>query len=468
MAKKQVSHPKHACLDCGFSAARWFGRCPDCGSWNTSEVSSASAETTGAVTLLGQAQEDAERFSTGIQEVDRVTGGGFVRGQVILLAGEPGIGKSTLVLQLLDSLRKGSFSSLMITGEESLAQVSLRAARLGVAAQDLQALATTSLPAVLGAATTVAPDVLVVDSVQTLEDPAQEQAAGTVTQVRSCAASLVRFAKASGTCVVLVGHVTKDGNVAGPKVLEHVVDAVLTIEGERTGAFRLLRALKNRFGSCEETGVFTMSERGLEAVEDPSAMFLADRRAGIEGSIVFPGLEGTRPLLMELQALVCKSEIPQPRRVTTGIDARRLALLLGVMTQRTGHSFITKDVFLAAAGGLSVSEPAADLPVCLALHSAAVGRPVDPGMVAFGEVGLGGEVRRVPGADRRLAEAQRLGFTTAVVPRGIERKPSGMRVIEVSDLGLASENVMSISADAPGGSEAVERAPVVSLVSDRT
>lgn len=465
MTKKQLS--EHACLDCGFSATRWFGRCPDCGSWNTGDVASSTDGPGSVVALLGRAEEDAERFSTGIKEVDRVTGGGFVRGQVILLAGEPGIGKSTLVLQLLDALRNRSLTSLMVSGEESLAQVSLRAARLGIRGEELKALATTSLPAVLAAAGSVAPDVLVVDSVQTLEDPAQEQTAGTVTQVRSCTASLVRFAKQSGTCVLLVGHVTKDGNVAGPKVLEHVVDAVLTIEGERSGAFRILRALKNRFGSCEETGVFVMSDKGLETVEDPSAMFLADRRKGIEGSIVFPALEGTRPLLMELQALVCKSEIPQPRRVTTGIDPRRLALLLGVMTQRAGQSFVSKDVFLAAAGGLTVGEPAADLPVCLALCSAVAGKPLDPGTVSFGEIGLGGEIRRVPGADRRLAEAMRLGFNTAVVPRGIERKPPGMRVVEVADLTSAFEVVMSIAADPPA-TEAGKGAPVVSLASDRT
>lgn len=401
-------------------------------------------------------------------ELDRVTGGGFVRGAVMLLAGEPGIGKSTLVLQLLDALRRNSRTSLLVSGEESLAQVALRARRLGIEAEGLPALACTSLPFLLAAAEAGSPDVLVVDSVQTLEDPDQEQAAGSVTQVRSCAAGLVRYAKRTGACVLLVGHVTKDGNVAGPKALEHVVDGVLTIEGERSGAFRLLRAMKNRFGSCEETGVFTMTEHGLETVEDPSAMFLADRRPGVAGSVVFPGLEGTRPLLMELQSLVCDSSIPQPRRVSTGIDARRLAVLLGVMAQRVDSDFGRKDVFVAAAGGLSVSEPAADLPLFLALCSAWTSRAMDPSVVAFGEIGLGGEIRRVPGSERRLAEAYRLGFRTALVPSGVDRHPAGMRIIEMGELSDAFATLLSKPRSRRPAAEAREGTPVVSLVPDRT
>ncbi|MGI8774583.1 MAG: DNA repair protein RadA [Actinomycetota bacterium] len=465
---KKIARDGHSCLDCGFTSPRWFGRCPDCGGWSSTETVSVGTAGEGGPVDLGSAHEDAPRFSTGLPEVDRVTGGGFVRGAVILLAGEPGIGKSTLMLQLLDALRRGSRTSLLVSGEESLAQVALRARRLGIDAEGLPALASTSLHVLLKAAEAGSPDVLVVDSVQTLEDPDQEQPAGSVTQVRSCAAGLVRYAKRTGACVLLVGHVTKDGNVAGPKVLEHVVDTVLTIEGERSGAFRLLRAMKNRFGSCEETGVFTMTEHGLEAVEDPSAMFLADRRPGVEGSIVFPGLEGTRPLLMELQSLVCDTSIPQPRRVSTGIDPRRLALLLGVMTQRVDNDFGKKDVFVAAAGGLSVSEPAADLPLCLSLCSAWSGRAMDPSVVAFGEIGLGGEVRRVPGSERRLTEAYRLGFRTALVPSGVDRCPKGMRIIEIGELRDAFATLRLKGRPSRSPAEADEGTPVVSLVSDRT
>jgi DNA repair protein RadA/Sms len=420
----------HRCLDCGHSAATWFGRCPRCGSW-----SSAAAERAESVEIipLASASSATRRLGTGLAEADRVLGGGLAPGAVVLLAGEPGIGKSTLVLQLAGSLASGGARCLLVSGEESVGQVALRAARLGAPLESLRVGASHSLEALLGAVEAERPDVLVVDSVQTLVDARVPGAAGSTTQVRECAAALVRHAKATGCAVLLVGHVTKDGAVAGPKALEHVVDAVLTIEGERSGSLRLLRATKNRFGSCEETGVFAMSRRGLETVADPSALLLADRPAGASGSVVFCGLEGSRPLAIEIQALVCETRAPQPRRVALGIEARRLAAILGVLTKRR-YLRPEHDVFVASAGGLAVREPAGDLALCLALHSAFHEQPVGGDLVAIGEVGLAGEVRRVPAIGRRLREAARLGFARAIIPRRAEVSASDMELVAVDDL----------------------------------
>ncbi|MGH2752655.1 MAG: DNA repair protein RadA [Actinomycetota bacterium] len=438
MATRQRNADVHYCTACGFSSPRWFGRCPDCGEWSSAAGGSQAGDSTGAeVTTLADSHCDVERLATGIGEVDRVVGGGLVAGGAVLLAGEPGIGKSTLVLQLIDGLLASDRRALLITGEESIGQVALRAARLGVARARFRAAATASLPEVLKLSAAERPDVLVVDSVQTLENPELDQSPGSVVQVRECAARLVRHAKTTGTCVILVGHVTKEGTVAGPKALEHIVDCVLALEGERTGTVRLLRATKNRFGSCEETGVFTMGERGLEVVGDPSAMLLSDRRPGVSGSVVFCGLEGTRPVLVEIQSLVVKGSPPNVRRVPIGVDAKRLALLAGVLFNRVTLDLSDKDLFVAAAGGFVVREPAADLPVCLALHSAAHNVPVPGDVVAMGEVGLGGEVRRVPGLGRRLTEAARLGFRRALVPPGTKPAVPGLEVIEVTDVASA-------------------------------
>ena len=448
VGKPNASPDDHFCSACGFSSPRWFGRCPDCGRWS----SAASMPEAGVehLDILSPALEGAgpERITTGMAEVDRVLGGGLVEGGAVLLAGEPGIGKSTLVLQLLDGLLTGGRSALLVTGEESVAQVGLRGRRIGVALNHFKVAASVSLEACLAASGRATPDVLVIDSIQTLTSSAQDGAPGSVAQVRDCAAALVRHAKTTGTAVVIVGHVTKDGHVAGPKVLEHVVDAVLTLEGERSGSVRLLRAAKNRFGSCDETGVFVMEERGLQPVGDPSAMLLADRCEGVTGSVVFCALEGTRPLLVEIQALVVPSELPQPRRVAIGVDARRLALLIGVMQQRLDLKCEKKDVFVAAAGGIAVREPAADVALCIALHSALREVPVDPHVVAVGEVGLGGEIRRVPGIDRRLAEAARLGFRRALAPRGT-KVPVGFEVVTVSNLQAAMDGTVPCSLSVP-------------------
>jgi len=421
----------YACLECGYAAPRWFGRCPDCGAWGGASTPQDPG-VTAIVGSLGSANEPPERFTTRVSELDRVLGGGLVPGAVVLIAGDPGIGKSTLVLQMLDGLRESGRRALLASGEESLAQVSLRARRLRVAGDDIRATATSSLDAVLEAARAERAQVLVVDSIQTLTGTGADGRAGSVTQVRVCTAALVRYAKETGTVVVLVGHVTKEGGVAGPKALEHIVDVVLLLEGERTGALRLLRATKNRFGSCDETGVFTMTEVRLEPVPDPSAMLLADRLPGATGSVVFPGLEGNRPVLVEIQALVCPTTLPQPRRVAIGVDARRLSLLTGILSQHSELALGQRDVFVAAAGGLAVREPAADLAIALALHSAATNVAIDPGVVAVGEVGLSGEIRRVPGVQRRLAEAARLGFAHAVVSPAVDVPRSLIRVDAVA------------------------------------
>ena len=427
----------HHCSDCGFSSLQWFGRCPDCGSWSTATALGAPGVKAGQVASLSSDACGPERFPTGSGEVDRVLGGGVVPGSVLLLAGEPGIGKSTLVLQLMQGALSLGRKSLLVTGEESLDQVSMRARRLGLDAASLRAAPATRVASILAASVAEAPDLLFVDSIQTLEDETMEQAAGSPTQVRASAAALVNHAKETNTAVFLVGHVTKDGTVAGPKTLEHLVDTVLSLEGERSGSMRLLRASKNRFGSCEEAGVFTMEETGLEGVADPSAMFLADRAQGVPGSIVFPCLEGTRPVLLEVQALVSKSNLPQPRRVPIGVDGRRLALVLAVLAERADMPTVQQDVFVAGAGGLSVREPAADLALALAVASARSKIALPDRLAAFGEIGLGGELRRVPGSARRIAEAARLGFKTMIVPRGTAGSPRGLKLIECADLRAA-------------------------------
>ncbi|MDP8936509.1 MAG: DNA repair protein RadA [Actinomycetota bacterium] len=436
------------CGECGATAPKWAGRCPGCATWNSlvEEIDAGVAPGLSGPGPSGRPMPIAEVDSaawaarpTGIGELDRVLGGGFVPGSVTLLGGEPGIGKSTLLLQVLAALAAGGMRCLLVCGEESNQQVRLRAERLGALRPRLWLVAETALPHVVAAIDEVAPDLVVIDSVQTLYDPALASAPGTVAQVRECAARLVRLAKERALPTVLVGHVTKDGTLAGPRVLEHVVDTVLSFEGERHHALRLLRAVKHRFGPTSELGLFEMADSGLVGVPDAGALFLADRCPGVPGSVVVPTLDGQRPLLVEVQGLVVSSDLAMPRRSAQGLEPGRLALLVAVLQQRAGLSLARADVFALAVGGVKVVEPAADLGVALALASARRGVAIAPDVVAVGEIGLGGELRQVGQLGRRLAEAARLGFTRAIVPASAPDPPSGITLERVPTLAGAIE-----------------------------
>jgi DNA repair protein RadA/Sms len=438
----------HRCTECGNASPRWSGRCSACGEWNSlveevDEVRPMASEAAGvagrdkAMPLMNVDLGEWRPVPTGLDEVDRVLGGGLVPGSATLVGGEPGIGKSTLLLQALSSLARRGVRCLLVTAEESKQQVKLRADRLGATEPDLWLVAETSLPAVLAAVGEVEPAVVVIDSIQTVYDPDVGSAPGSVAQVRECAHQLVRAAKERELTTVLVGHVTKEGTLAGPRVLEHVVDTVLSFEGERHHALRLLRAVKHRFGPTGELGLFEMADDGLRSVPDPSGLFLGDRRAGVPGSVVVAALEGHRPLLVEIQALVAPSGLAMPRRSAQGLDSGRLSLLLAVLDRRVGLSMAGADVFASAVGGARIAEPAADLALALALASASSGTPLPPDVVACGEVGLGGEVRQVGQTARRLAEAARLGFRTAVVPASAPDVPAGMEAIRVRSLAEA-------------------------------
>lgn len=428
-------------MSCGADAPKWSGQCSSCGEWNTlaEELDSpALAESLAPppppVPITAVRASDGRPVSTGMGEVDRVLGGGLVPGSVTLLGGEPGVGKSTLVLQLLGGRARAGATTLYVTGEESADQVRLRADRLGALHEGVLLSATTSLPDVLHHLDTVRPELCVVDSVQTMHDPSYSSAPGSVTQVRECAHQLVQAAKSTGTTMILVGHVTKDGHLAGPRVLEHVVDTVLAFEGDRHHALRLLRSHKHRFGGTDELGLFSMGSAGLDAVPDPSDLFLGDRRPGVAGSVVVPAIEGHRPLLVEVQSLVAPSALAHPRRSSQGIDSGRLGLLLAVLDRRASLPVAALDVYATVVGGVKVTEPAADLAISLALGSAFVGRPLPPTLVACGEVGLGGELRRVSCLERRLSEAARLGFSTAVVPASAPRSDTSIRLLRAETL----------------------------------
>ncbi len=383
--------------------------------------------------------------ASGVGELDRVLGGGFVPGSVTVLGGEPGIGKSTLLLQALGASSASGWRALLVTAEESAAQVRQRATRLGADRAGVLVVSETALPHILDHVEAVAADLVVVDSIQTVHEPALGSAPGTVVQVRECAQRLVAMAKERGVAVVLVGHVTKEGSLAGPRVLEHVVDTVLSFEGDRHHALRLLRATKHRFGPTHELGLFEMTEAGLVGVPDAGGLFLADRHPGVPGSVVVPAIEGTRPLLVEIQALVAGKDIPQPRRSAQGLDGGRLALLLAVLERRVGLSLGGSDVYVSAVGGVRLTEPATDLAVALALASAAVDHPVPDDLAAVGEIGLAGEVRQVAHLGRRLAEARRLGFGRAVVPMSAPEPPAGMELLRVATLAEALVGVLPMS-----------------------
>ena len=437
-----------ACTACGYETPRWAGRCPGCGAWNTLEETLAVPEAkpgkpalrqrpgTGAAPLLLQSipNDDALRVSTGIGELDRVLGGGMVEGGLMLIGGDPGIGKSTLLLQACARVAAAGRRVLYVSGEESARQIKLRADRLGIREKSVYVLAENALDNVEARMRELQPEVMVVDSVQTMYRPELASAPGSVSQVRECTSLLLRLCKESGTSVFLVGHVTKEGAIAGPRMLEHMVDVVLYFEGDRSQEYRLLRAVKNRFGSVNELGVFRMTDRGMEVVENPSERLLSHRAKGASGSVVFCGLEGTRPLLCDVQALCSQSWFGTPRRTVEGADAGRVAILLAVLEKRAGQKTYNQDVYINVAGGLELSEPAADLALCVAVASSLKDRAVGPDVAVMGEVGLAGEVRAIPQCERRVAECMRLGFSTVVLPRENLRRiqpPEGARLLGV-------------------------------------
>ena len=436
-----------SCSACGAVHKKWAGRCDGCGSWNciTEDAPLSSgppSRSLGAsrgrtVTLSDLNSEDTppERTRSGMDEFDRVLGGGLVAGSAILIGGDPGIGKSTLLLQATAAFAKAGLSSIYISGEEASDQVRMRARRLGLHDAPLQLGAETNLRDILSTLDTLRPDLVVIDSIQTMWVDNVDSAPGSVSQVRACAHELVTFAKRRGTSVVLVGHVTKEGQIAGPRVVEHMVDTVIYFEGERGHQFRILRSVKNRFGPADEIGVFEMTGSGLSQVVNPSALFLSERDKPASGSVVFAGIEGTRPLLVEFQALVAPAPPGSPRRTVVGWDGGRLSMILAVLEARCGIAFSGMDVYLNVAGGIRVGEPAADLAVAAALLSAREDRPLPPDMVVFGELSLSGALRPVSQTENRLKEAQKLGFNRAVVPgRSKLGKVAGVDVIELADL----------------------------------
>ncbi len=449
------------CRDCGATSPKWLGKCPACGAWNTLDESLAdapggkqsarfqalagsTAARQGVKTLSEIEASDVERTPTGQEELDRVLGGGIVAGGVVLIGGDPGIGKSTLLLQALDSM-SGQMKVLYVTGEESGAQVALRARRLGLPGTAVRVLAEIQLERIAAALEAEAPAFCVIDSIQTVYSDQLSSAPGSVAQVRECAAQLTRLAKTSGCAMVLVGHVTKEGALAGPRVLEHIVDTVLYFEGDTHSSFRLVRAIKNRFGAVNEIGVFAMTERGLKGVSNPSAIFLSTHGEPVPGSCVMVTLEGTRPLLVELQALV-DSGGPSPRRLSVGLDRDRLAMLLAVLHRHAGVACMDQDVFVNAVGGVRIGEPAADLAVLLAIQSSLRGKPLPRGFIAFGEVGLAGEVRPAPRGQERLKEAAKLGFSIALVPKAnAPKKPiEGLTVHAVERIEQAIDVVRGL------------------------
>jgi DNA repair protein RadA/Sms len=433
MAKVKTAY---VCSDCGASALQWFGTCPSCGAAGTlSETVAergAPARSRGGpapVALADIPAREVERISVGQPELDRALGGGLVAGQVILLGGDPGIGKSTLLLQVVSGLEK----TLYVSGEESGEQVALRARRLSLDAGGVRLLAETQLERILGALEDSRPRVAVIDSIQTVWTEALQSAPGSVAQVRECAAQLTRHAKRSGAALFLIGHVTKEGAIAGPHVLEHIVDTVLYFEGDPNSAFRLVRAAKNRFGAVNELGVFAMTEKGLKGVSNPSRLFLSTHEKPIPGSCVVATLEGTRPLLVEIQALVDAAHSPNPRRLSVGLEQNRLALLLAVLHRHAGIATWEQDVFVNAVGGVRIGEPAADLAVSLAIVSSLTDRPIPDKVAVFGEIGLAGEVRPAPRGQERLKEIAKLGFERAIVPKANAPKAKipGVEVIVV-------------------------------------
>ena len=445
MAKAKLLY---TCNDCGAQQPKWAGQCPDCGAWNSLVENVVQKVTTGrfagyagsagsvAVQSLSEVQpDDVRRLPTGSPEFDRVLGGGLVPGSVVLLGGDPGIGKSTLLLQTLARLAEDQ-KVLYVTGEESPQQVSLRAHRLGLNAANVELLTETQVQSIIGTAQQSRPKILVIDSIQTVYTDELQSAPGSVGQVRESAAQLVRYAKQTGSALFLVGHVTKDGQLAGPRVLEHMVDTVLYFEGDSGSRFRVIRAFKNRYGAVNELGVFSMTDKGLKEVSNPSAIFLSRHEEQVPGSVIMVTVEGSRPMLVEVQALVDESHLSNPRRVTVGLEHNRLAMLLAVLHRHGGIASYDQDVFVNVVGGMRVTETGVDLALLLAVLSSLRNRPMPTGLVVFGEVGLAGEIRPVPNGQERLREAAKHGFTQAIVPKAnLPRKmPEGIELIGVSRL----------------------------------
>ncbi|WP_026196999.1 DNA repair protein RadA [Sciscionella marina] len=445
MAKNgKVARAAYRCAECGMEVPKWVGRCPECQAWGTIEERgvaapvtkiSAGAPSSPARSITAIAASETAVTKTGIEELDRVLGGGIVPGAVVLLAGEPGVGKSTLLLEVVHQWARGNGTALYVTGEESAGQVRLRAERTGALHDRMYLAAESELSAVLGHVDTVAPSLLILDSVQTVASAEVDGVPGGVTQVRAVTAALVALAKERGLPVVLVGHVTKEGSIAGPRVLEHLVDAVLQFEGDRHSTLRLLRGVKNRFGAADEVGCFELVAGGIDGVADPSGLFVSRHTEAAPGTAVTVVVEGKRPMLAEVQALVAPSTLANPRRACSGLDSARVAMVLAVTEKRCGVQLGSSDVYTATVGGMKVREPAADLAVALAIASAAKDIELPADLVALGEVGLVGEVRRVPDISRRLAEAVRLGFTKALVPPDCGDIPAGIKALPVSSMG---------------------------------
>ncbi|CBJ38625.1 DNA repair protein [Ralstonia solanacearum CMR15] len=456
MAKSKTVY---TCTECGGTSPKWAGQCPHCQQWNTlvetvaQPASGAGArfQSLAASAVVRKLADidavDVPRFSSGIDEFDRVLGGGLVGGGVVLIGGDPGIGKSTLLLQALSNLA-ASRRVLYVSGEESGAQIALRARRLGVESPNLALLAEIQLERIQATIEAEKPEVVVIDSIQTLYSEALTSAPGSVAQVRECAAQLTRIAKRLDVTTILVGHVTKEGALAGPRVLEHIVDTVLYFEGDTHSAYRLVRAFKNRFGAVNELGVFAMTERGLRGVANPSALFLSQHEQTVPGSCVLVTQEGTRPLLVEIQALVDAAGVPNPRRLAVGLEQNRLAMLLAVLHRHAGIACFDQDVFLNAVGGVKITEPAADLAVLLAIHSSMRNKPLPRGLVVFGEIGLAGEIRPTPRGQERLKEAAKLGFSIAVIPKANAPKQpvDGLQVIAVERIEQAIDRVRGLEA----------------------
>jgi len=444
MAKAAAKAPLYRCVECGWSSPKWAGRCGECQAWGSVEEVGAAQGTTQArksstpataITAIDVTQ--AQSSSTGISEFDRALGGGFVPGAVLLLAGEPGVGKSTLLLTVAAKWANLGNTVLYVTGEESAAQVRLRAERIDALSDTLLLAAETDLGAALGHVEETNPSLLIVDSVQTIQSSDIDGVGGGVTQVKEVASTLIATAKARNMTTVLVGHVTKDGNVAGPRSLEHLVDVVLQFEGDRHGPLRLVRAIKNRYGPADEIGCFELAEDGIHGLPDPSGLFLGDRSTPAAGTCVTITVEGKRPLVAEVQALIAPSSAPQPRRVTSGLDSSRTAMMLGILERRANLKLSTADCFVATVGGMRLLEPATDLATALAIVSSVKDVPLPSGLVAIGELGLAGDIRRVTGLERRLGEAARLGFTDAIIPAGTNVAVSGMTTHPVSNIAEA-------------------------------